>query len=568
MQIVRRARPPRRAAASLAVALGLATALASALPLVAAEPTIDFIVVRADTLIGLSNSVLVSPTAWREVARLNRLPDANRIRPGQRLTIPTRLLRSDAASSTLVSVVGDVRTGDAPAVAGSALAEGQSVQTGPASSAVIELADGSRLRLPPSSLAQVAASRRYGERVPAGATASAADAASANAGGGWFAGTLRVLRGSVEVFATKVLRAKPLEVVTPTAVVGVRGTQYRVGFDDAANGRTHAEVLDGAVRFDLPRGAAGAELPAGFGAAADAQATPPAATRLSAAPDLATLPERFERLIVRFTVPGETAALRVQIASDPAFEKLVSDQRVAAGAEVHIADLDDARWHLRARRIDAQGIEGFDATHSFVLKARPQPPAYRAPRADAKQAVGSVEFAWAQNVDAPPAHLQVAEDAAFTRLVEDRDGVAAPSLRIEMPNPGTYYWRLASIRAGNDPGPYGDAQRFELRPLPTAPSVARSADGSALRFSWGGRAEDRQQVQLARDPAFADVVAQDELAASEWNLPLPSRGGRYYFRYRSVEPDGFVSPYSQTLMIDVPRDWSGLLLLLPALLLL
>ena len=88
MQIVRRGCQPRRAAASLAVAfaLALATALASALPLVAAEPTIDFVVVRADTLIGLSNSVLVSPTAWREVARLNRLPDANRIRPGQRLT--------------------------------------------------------------------------------------------------------------------------------------------------------------------------------------------------------------------------------------------------------------------------------------------------------------------------------------------------------------------------------------------------------------------------------------------------------------------------------------------------
>ena len=49
---------------------------------------------------------------------------------------------------------------------------------------------------------------------------------------------------------------------------------------------------------------------------------------------------------------------------------------------------------------------------------------------------------------------------------------------------------------------------------------------------------------------------------------MPASGGRYYFRYRSVEPDGFVSPYSETLMVDVPRDWSGLGLLLPLLLLL
>ena len=47
-----------------------------------------------------------------------------------------------------------------------------------------------------------------------------------------------------------------------------------------------------------------------------------------------------------------------------------------------------------------------------------------------------------------------------------------------------------------------------------------------------------------------------------------SGSGRYYFRYRSVEPDGYVSPYSESLMIDVPRDWSMLLLLLPVLLLL
>jgi len=48
---------------------------------------------------------------------------------------------------------------------------------------------------------------------------------------------------------------------------------------------------------------------------------------------------------------------------------------------------------------------------------------------------------------------------------------------------------------------------------------------------------------------------------------MPSRGGRYYFRYRSVESDGYVSPYSETLLIDVPRDWSPAGLLLPLVLL-
>lgn len=555
---------PKLARTWLAAVLiaGLATAAR------AADTMIEFVVVRADTLIGLSSSVLNSPRAWREVARINKLPDANRILPGQRLMIPVRLLRGDAVGATLVSATGDVRAGDAPAASGATLAEGQSVQTGPGGSAVIALADGSRVRVPPSSLAQVAASRSYGGRLPATAAATAEEAAAANAPSHWFAGTMRVLRGSVEVFATKVLRAKPLEVVTPTAVVGVRGTRYRVAFDAGANQRTHAEVLEGSVRFDAANGTTGTDLRSGFGASVGIGANTSVIAPLLGAPDLSALPERFERPIVRFVLPGDAAPLRVQVAADPAFDRIVNDQQVAAGSELRVAGLDDAQWFLRARRIDTQGIEGLDATRPFVLKARPEPPAYRAPRSNAKQAVGAVEFAWAPNVDAPRARLQVAEDAAFSRIVQDRDNLDDATLRSDMPSAGAYYWRLASVRPSGDHGPFGDPQRFELRPTPEPAKVERAVDGDALVFRWSGRAEDRQQVEFARDLEFAQIVARSEVSASEWTLPLPSSGGRYYFRYRSVEPDGFVTPYSDKLMVDVPRDWSGLGLLLPLLILL
>ena len=530
-------------------------ALLAAAAVQAAEPTVDFVVVRSDTLIGLSNTVLVSPKAWREVARLNRLPDPNRIVPGQVLKVPARLLRATPVDARLASAVGDVRIGDAAAVEGAALAEGQSVQTGAGSSAVVELADGSRLRLPPSSLAQVVESREVGRRDNTAAEPS-----------GWFAGTLRVLRGSVEVFATKVLRIKPLEVVTPTAVVGVRGTKFRVALDDAANDRSRSEVIEGLVRFDAARGA-GADLAAGFGAVAEARSSTTQVVKLPAAPDLSAVPPRFERPLVRFALPAETVPLRVQVASDSAFDKIVSDQRVEAGAEVRIAGLDDAPWFLRARRVDTSSIEGFDATRSFVLKARPEPPVYRAPRSGAKQPVGSVEFAWALNVEAPQVRLQIAEDEAFAKLIEDRDTLADSALRADITRPGSYFWRVASIRPDGDHGPFGDVQRFEVRPLPEPPSAGLAGDGQSLVFKWGGRAEDRQLVELARDLAFTEVVASAELSTAEWTLPLPSRGGRYYFRYRSVEPDGYTSPYSATAMIDVPRDWTPLLLLLPALLL-
>ena len=524
------------------------------------EPSIEFVVSRSDTLIGLSRSVLVSPAAWREVAKLNRLQNPNRINPGQVLLIPQRLMRSAPAPARLTSVTGEVTVDGNLAAADSIVNEGQKIETGPRSSAVLTMADGSRLRLPPSSLAELAVSRSYGGR-----GADTGPAATGN-NDGWFAGAMCVLRGSVEVFATKVLRAKPLEVTTPTAVVGVRGTQFRVGFDEAENASTRSEVIEGVVRLDPAADSkAGVDLRAGFGALNDAGRGAPRVAKLLDAPDLAAVPERFERPLVRFVVPGQAETLRVQVAQDIAFDRIVSDQRVPAGTDVRIAGLDDARWFLRARRIDAQGIEGFDANRAFVLKARPEPPAYSAPRVNAKQSVGTVDFAWAANIAAPRAHLQVARDPAFGDLLLNRDDVTSPALRLPIDAAGIYHWRLASIRADGDHGPFGDPQRFELRPLPEPPKGGPSPDGKMLVFAWGGRPEDRQQVQLARDEAFTEIVAEAELAAPEWVLPRPDRSGKYFFHYRSVEPDGFVSPYSSTLGVELPRDWRPLLLLLPLL---
>ena len=79
---------------------------------------------------------------------------------------------------------------------------------------------------------------------------------------------------------------------------------------------------------------------------------------------------------------------------------------------------------------------------------------------------------------------------------------------------------------------------------------------TASRSSWRATRRSRS------------ITAEAELTAAAWTLPPPERSGRYCFRYRSIEPDGFVSPYSCTLTIEVPRDWSGMWLLLPLLLLL
>ena len=544
-------KPLRRRAVALACCGAFAAAAAQ-------EPIVEYRIGERDTLIGLSQSVFVSPQAWREIARLNRLPDPNRIRPGQVLRVPARLMRMRPVPVALASSVGEVRVDGAPAQPGMAIGEGQRLETGANGSAVLALADGSRIKVTPSSLAEIVASRGPG----------ATDAQAARlAADGWFSGAMRTLRGSVEVLAAKLRRGPPLEVTTPTAVVGVRGTQYRVSLDGDSQA-TRSEVLEGKVKLESPQRSVGADIAAGFGAAIDAAAKKPEPVKLLPAPDLAAMPERFERPLVRFALPTEQSTVRVQVAQDEAFERIVNDSKVVPGSDVRIAGLDDARWFLRARRLDAQGIEGYDAVRPFVLKARPEPPASNAPRSGGKQSLGPVEFRWSPNVEARTARLQVARDEAFKDIVVEREGLEGNALTLDLGGPGVYHWRLASTRADGDKGPFGDAQRFELRPLPEPPKGGMAEDGKSLTLAWGGRPEDMQHVELARDPQFTQIVAQADLNAPEWTLPRPSDSGTYYFRYRSIEPDGFVGPYSSPLVIEVPRDWRYLWLLTPLLFLL
>jgi hypothetical protein len=364
------------------------------------------------------------------------------------------------------------------------------------------------------------------------------------------------------VLASTLVRAKPLEVTTPTAVIGVRGTEYRVRLgDDSATG---TEVLAGTVQAD-PVSAPGVAIPGGHGARLLAGVSPKVVT-LPAAPDVAGIPARFERPLVRLVLPGEPLAWRVQVAADPAFERVVRDERVSAGAEARIAGLDDGVWHLRLRRIDAQGIEGFDARHAFTLKARPEPPALAAPPARAKLPAGPVDLAWAANLEAASYRVEVAQDADFQHIVQRWSDLPVPRATLPAAEPGSYHWRVASVRAGGDAGPWGDGQRFELRPVPTAPQGGVSADGKQVELRWEGRAKDGQQVELARDAAFTEVVARADLGEARWALPTPAQPGRYFFRYRAVEPDGFTTPWSSTLVIEVPRDWRVLWLLAPFLL--
>jgi len=532
LRVLHDATPGLLAAAALACTTSCLPARAAAAP--GLEPVYRYQVANGETLIGLARRFLAEPARWRELSRSNALRDPNRIATGAVLRIPLRLMRTETAPATVLSV-----TGGASAQAGQSIDEGGEINTGPDGHVSLRLVDGTLLRLRPDSRLLLHESRR----VPA------TDAVRSGA---------RLEQGRVEVEATRAPAGRPgFRIDTPQGVLGVRGTEFRVA-TDAQQHVTRGEVLSGVVAFE---GGFGAEqrVAADFGAVigADGRVMPPAP--LLGAPDTSGLPPLEESILMRFALPPTAGAVayRGQIAHDASFDRVVAEL-TSDTPELRFAELPDGEYVLRVRAIDSQGLEGRDADHAFRLKARPEAPLPSAPVPRAKLFGGHAEFAWAANPEAQSYRLQLADDAGFTTSLRELGELRTLTASIEGLSNGTHYWRLASVRGDADKGPWGLPHSFEMRPLPAQPP-APAIDDRSTRFSWEGEEGQSFDFEVARDAAFTDLVFERRLAEPRIELAMPG-SGRFYFRLRARDADGFIGPYTTPQFFDVPnclRDGSG-----------
>ncbi len=454
----------------------------------AIEPSQYFVhtAVEGDTLIALANRYLVKRNQWQPLQKLNKVADQKRIRPGTPIRIPIADMRTDAAAATVQAISGPVESTAGTLAVGSTLGQGAAIKTGENGFVTLRLADGSTLVVQSKSQARLDVARTVSNSGGVPLTRIGLDA------------------GRVEADVTKRNGAAGrFEIATPSANLGVRGTQFRVSADE--NGKAaRGEVVEGVVNVAATApGEAALELRAGFGTLVESGKAPLPAVRLLAAPDLSTAPTLQERILLRFRfgpVPGATG-YRAQVAADKAFTQLRAEGAFST-PEAKFGDLADANYFLRVRAIDANGIEGSDAVLPFKLKARPEAPFTSAPPNKDKFAATSVRFSWANAAEAATYRLQLAANPAFTTPLIDEGGIKgngfAPAITVK---PGEYYWRVASVRADGDQGPFGDAQVFTVKPIPAAPNPPKE-EGGRVKFSWGSEPGQKFEFQLARDAQF------------------------------------------------------------------
>ena len=319
---------------------------------------------------------------------------------------------------------------------------------------------------------------------------------------------------------------------TPTAVVGVRGTAFRVGSDMAA-GSAQAEVTGGEVRMNSLGVGPATALPAGFGVVARAGAPIPAPRPLLTAPRLDGVPAVLERVAMQLPFAAVEGAVRyrAQLARDEAFNELVADG-VFDASPARFAGLPDGDYRLRVRAIDDAGLEGFDASRAVALRARPEPPLSAVSTA--------ARLSWQRVPEAAGYRVQVSRDTAFSDLAGEWDSTT-PAVDTGLP-PGAYFWRVATLRGDGQRGPWGDAQPLAVRRAPGP--VALNVYNKRLRFAWpaepGGRI---YEFQLARDAAFGDILIAQRIGEPALTIPVPDAGS-YALRVRAIDPDGVASPWS------------------------
>nr|WP_158651928.1 FecR domain-containing protein [Marinobacterium profundum] len=494
-----------------------------------------YTVVEGDSLWNLSEKHLDRVTRFEQVRKLNGIQDPENLRPGTRVRIPLKWIRSNAVPAQVSSVTGSaqmIRAGATvpePLQQGAMLQLGDKVITAAESSVAIRFADDSILSLQASSQVQF-------------------DNLSAHGETGMVDTRMNLIEGRMITRVTPAVGpGSRFEIQTPSAISAVRGTEYRASV--AANGGSNIEVLHGKVA--VSGGRKQALVKSGYGTQVETGKAPLKPRLLLPAPVLEPVPAVIEQLNWRlaWAEMDKASGYRVEVSDNADFDTILWQQRGQYRYSA-LPDVPDGSYHIRVRAIDDLGLEGLNADQQILINARPQPPLQLKPR-DAQVLRGAgPDMLWTQSEDATSYRVQVARDENFSELILDEseldsdryDGTAMAEL-------GTYYWRLRSRAADGEEGPLGAVRSYEVKPMPAAIDAAVAADDDGMLLaSWQGAEDQTFQAQLASDKAFTQLLRDEQLSEPQIAIE-PMQGKSRYLRVRSIESDGYQGPWGATQKI-------------------
>lgn len=332
-------------------------ALRGARPVAIPRPTVDYVMKPGDTLSDLARAYLLRVSDYQQVQRLNRVRNDRRMAVGRVVQFPVDLLRTEPAQARITGFRGAVTIqqggqSTTPTV-GQIVTEDAVISTGGNAFVRLGLPDGGHVTLPSQSRVRVGRLRTI-------LLNGALDQ------------EMRVETGRAEASVAPVRAPGGFAIRTPVSVSAVRGTQFRVSYDNEAD-RAATEVIEGLVGV-ATEGAVGddALLEAAARQAVVSANGTAHLTALAVAPELLQPDKIQSAASVILTVKPQTdiAYYRARLAHDAGMIDAFAEARSPASSDVITFDhLDDGAYFVRLTAVTADGVEGLASNYS-LLRAR------------------------------------------------------------------------------------------------------------------------------------------------------------------------------------------------------
>ncbi|MCK0127649.1 FecR domain-containing protein [Erythrobacter sp. F6033] len=386
--------------------------------------TIDYTIRQGDTLIGLASKYFTNTSVIGQVMVLNQIRDPRRLPIGKVLKLPRDILKSKPEPVRVLHVSGDVtvnRNGSSvSAKQNDTIGAGAVITTGAREFITLGGTGASKISLPSNSSIRIRGAKRY-------IINEAIDF------------DVQVLRGRSAIEAPKLKRDERYNVSTPRAVTAVRGTKFRVAFDEAKE-TSLTEVTEGVVSV----ASAGSEtsLPEKFGISAFLQGLGETEALLSA-PKLIdpAKTQTGEKVTFQIQPLDNAKAYRTQIARDQSFIEIIAEG-VSEDLEITFDDLPDGRLRVRSRAIAESGLEGLPIEDGFRRKRVGAAAGIEeSPFADA------FKFVWLSEGEGNSfGAFQLWNVETPEVLVVDEVGLQSNGLYVSNLKPGKYAWRQATFQ--------------------------------------------------------------------------------------------------------------------------
>lgn len=503
-----------------------------------------------ETLSSISQKFTGQVNHWRAIGESNHIGNDRTIPIGKKILIPSRLLTPVSAFAKIKSFFGKVviqssEGSNIEAALGTLLKEGDTLMTLADGFISLALEDGTQFTLPPNSTVSLKMLRAtYIINSPRT--------------------ELFLQKGRVKSQVTPFVQPDSrFEVQSPLAVSGVRGTVFRVNYDQQ---RVLNEVIEGKVAVNSGVQAkatkTGQLVTHGYGTVVEnGRVGKPVA--LLAVPTMSDGYQTQHRLPIQFALSHPSAtSFSTVISTDSAGANNIAEAFVKnkdGTANAKFENLEDGEYFVHYSAIDQAGLEGVPGTLRFRVEARPFPPFLLSPAAkfQSNHLGGEVQvpMQWSQTAGAYGYRLQVASDQTFASTVVDQtieQDVAQTTVPLKI---GSYYWRVATIiknGPANKQGPFGDAKKLEL--LPELPAPAAKIGEEDVHFTWSATAGQRFTFQISESNTFDKLLNDIETTQSEASIPAP-QAGTYYARVRSIDADGFIGTFSPPQKFVIPARW-------------